>query len=86
VNAPMLALLQLVPQEEAAASQLYQFAAAHDGVKIVTPRYPDEPWRAEIREGAIPGESRTTSGFLVSRWPSELLAKLNAEFGGADTG
>ena len=80
MNAQILALLQLTPAEEHAVWLLHQFAAAHPGVKILTPHHRDEPWRAEIREGAVPGESRTTSAFPVAHKPSELLGKLEVLF------
>ena len=80
MNGLRLALHQLQPAEAAAVPVLEQFAAEHAGVTIVTPHYHDEPWRAELREGAVPGEPRATSGVLVSRSPSGLLAKLEAEF------
>ena len=81
MNAPILALLQLQPAEEASVPLLHKFAAAHPGVSIVTPHYQDEPWRAEVREGTVPGESRTTAAFPVAHTPSGLLAKLEALFG-----
>ena len=84
LNRPMLSLLLLVPEEAAAVPTLTAFAAEHDGVTILTPHYPDEPWRAEVREGAVPGEGRTTSGFLVARQPAELLRKLEKLFAGYD--
>ena len=80
MNAQILALLQLQPAEEATVPLLHQFAAAHPGVKIITPHHRDEPWRAQIREGAVPGESRTTAAFPVAHKPSELLAKLKVLF------
>ena len=80
MNAQILALLHLAPDEEAAVPLLHQFAAAHPGVMILTPHNRDEPWRAEIREGAVPGESRTTSAFPVAHSPSGLLAKLEVLF------
>jgi hypothetical protein len=82
----MLALLQLVPEEAAAVPMLTEFEAAYDGVKVITPVRHDEPWRAEIREGAVPGEGRHTSGFLVADpgRPAELLRKLEKLFAGCD--
>ena len=80
MNAQILALLQLAPEEESAVPLLHKFAATHSGVKILTPHHRDEPWRAEIREGAGPGESRTTAAFPVAHSPSGLLAKLEALF------
>ena len=82
----MLALLQLVPGEAAAVPRLAEFAAAHDGVTIITPVRHDEPWRAELREGSVPGEGRHTSGFLVADpgRPAELLRRLEKVFAGTD--
>ena len=80
VNAPILALLQLQPAEEAAVPLLHQFAAAHPGVSIVTPHYQDEPWRAGIGKGILPGDGPETSRVVGAEWPSELLAKLEALF------
>lgn len=82
----MLALLLLEPDEAAAVPLLTAFEAAHDGVRIITPGRHDEPWRAEIREGAVPGEGRHTSGFLVADpgRPAELLRKLEKVFAGCD--
>ena len=77
---PMLSLLQLTPGEAGAVAALTAFAASHPGVRIVTPDYRDEPWRAEVREGGVPGESRHTSAFLVARQPRELLRKLEEMF------
>ena len=51
-------------------------------MKILTPHYADEPWRAEIREGTVPGRSRTTSGY-PRRAPAERAAgKLEKLFAG----
>ena len=80
----MLSLLQLVPGEVGAGAALTAFAAAHPGVRIVTPHYRDEPWRAEIREGRVPGESSRTSAFLAARQPDELLRKLEKMFAAGD--
>jgi hypothetical protein len=83
---PMLSLLHLAPAEAAAVPELTRFAREHPGVSIVTPHWSDEPWRAEITTGAIPGEGRATSGFLVAdpRQPAELLRKLEKLFAGRD--
>ena len=82
----MLSLLQLPPEEAEAVPLLAILAAAHNGVTILTPHYPDEPWRAEIREGTVPGESRHTSGMLIGDpgHPAELLRKLEKLFSGHD--
>ena len=82
MNGPVLALLQLMPDEAAAVPLLTAFAVAHDGVRIITPERHDEPWRAEVREGKVPGEGRCTSGFLVADpgHPAELLRKLEKVF------
>jgi hypothetical protein len=92
VNGVRLALQNLPPEAAAAEIEadtlLAAFEQDHDGVHVLRPHHSSEPWRAEIREGAVPGEGRTTSGFLVADWPSGLLTKLRAAFGvpGADTG
>ncbi len=86
MNGPMLALLQLEPDEGAAVPMLAEFEQAHDGVHIITPGRHDEPWRAEVCEGKVPGENRYTSGFLVADpgHPAELLRKLEKLFAGCD--
>ena len=80
----MISLLRLAPEEAAAVPLLTAFAAGHPGVTIITPHYADEPWRAEIREGAVPGEPRATSCFLIARLPTEPLRKLEKVFSGGD--
>ena len=80
----MISLLRLPPGEPEAVADLAAFQVAHPDVKILTPHYHDEPWRAEIREGSLPGETRTTSAFLTARHPSELLRKLEKLFAGSD--
>ena len=84
MNAHMLSLLQLESEESAAVPMLTAFAAGHPGVVIITPHHRDEPWRAEIREGMVPGEPRATSAILTARHPSELLVKLTKLFPGSD--
>ena len=78
MNAPMLSLLQLEPSEAAAVADLAKFAAGHPGVRIVTPHYQDEPWRADIGLGAVPGDDREM--ILTAYQPSELLGKLEDLF------
>ena len=84
MNGPRVSLARLAPGPAAAeghaAALLTAFAQDHEGVKIVRPHHPDEPWRAEVREGMVPGEGQTTSGFLVADWPSELLRELRKLF------
>jgi hypothetical protein len=84
VIAPMLSLLQLMPGESGTVAALSAFAASHPGVRIVTPHYRDEPWRAEVREGRVPGESSHTAAFLAARQPDELLRKLEKMFASGD--
>ena len=89
MNGPVLSLLKLAAEEEwtaeeteaeiRAASELSAFEQPSD-VNIIRPNQSDEPWRAEIREGKVPGENRYTSGFLVARRPSELLRNLEKLF------
>ena len=78
----MLSLLQLAPEEYAAGEHLIAFERDHPGVRVITPHHRDEPWRAVIDEGTVPGdaehESRAVGGYL----PSELLAKLRDLFPG----
>ena len=83
---PRLSLpaLGMAPDDDDAIPLLYRLEAENPGVTILTPHYSDEPWRAEIREGKVPGESRCTSGFLVARYPGELLRKLEKMFAGDD--
>jgi hypothetical protein len=73
-------LLGLSPDETAAKDRLHQFAADHPGVTVITPHHHDEPWRADIAEGAIPGEGPRTSKVIGAEWPSGLLGKLTALF------
>lgn len=80
----MLVFLQLPEDEEAAASLLYAFAAARPGVRIVTPHYRDEPWRADIAKGMVPGEGPRTSRVIGADWPSGLLAMLEKMFAPSD--
>lgn len=80
----MLPLLHLPPGESGAAMHLYEFAAAHPGVRIVTPHYSDEPWRADIATGTAPGDGPRTSRVMGASWPSELLVKLEKLFAGRD--
>jgi len=82
VTEPMLSLLQLAPEEAGAVRLLSRLQVRHPGVRILTPHYADEPWRAEIREGAVPGEGGTTSAILTASQPAELLGKLEDLFGG----
>jgi hypothetical protein len=84
VNAHLLSMLQLEPEESDAVRLLATFAAGHPGVTIITPHHHDEPWRAEIREGMVPGEPRATSAILTARHPSELLVKLEKLFPDSD--
>ena len=95
MNGSRVALLQLAAAEEwtyeeteaefRAASELSMLAAIPDAdVNIIRPILSDEPWRAEIREGKVPGEGCHTSGFLVAERPSELLAKLEKMFTPSD--
>ena len=96
MNGPMLSLLTLAAEEEwtseetaaeiRAASELSAFKQPSPDVNIIRPNHSDEPWRAEIREGKVPGENRHTSGFLVARRPSELLHALEKLFAEADPG
>ena len=86
LDAPMLPLLQLAPGELATVPLLHHFAEQHPGVTIVTPHWHEEPWRADIAEGAIPGESPETSGMIGAAWPTGLLAKLEDLFGGGTPG
>ena len=85
MSAPAQPWLLLLPGDELAAIPLlFQFAAEHPGVTIITPDHHSEPWRAEISEGMVPGEHRATSGFLVERFPAELLRKLEKVFSEPD--
>lgn len=77
---PLLALLHLPEDEENAAMLLYEFEAAHPGVRLITPHYRDEPWRADIAKGMVPGEGPRTSQVIGADWPSELLAMLEKMF------
>ena len=81
---PRLALLRLPPGEEAAALLLYEFEAAHPGVRLIVPHYRDEPWRADIATGKVPGEGPATSQVIGADWPSELLAMLEEMFAPGD--
>ncbi|HTQ92767.1 MAG TPA: hypothetical protein VMK84_25060 [Streptosporangiaceae bacterium] len=81
VNGPVLSLLQLTPGEASAVPLLRQLAAEHPGVRIITPHYHDEPWRAEIREGGGPSPGTAPSRMIGADWPSGLLAKLKELFG-----
>ena len=67
-------------QTAALAAYSKAFEAAHPGVTVVTPHYRDEPWRASVAEGMIPGEGQGTSGAVRADWPSELLARLEEIF------
>lgn len=80
MNGALLALLRLAPGETGAVPLLHQFAADHPGVRIVEPHWHDEPWRAEIAEGKLPGEGARTSRVVGADWPSGLLAKLHEVF------
>lgn len=84
MNAPILSLLQLMPGEAGAVARLNRFADSHPGVKIVTPHYRDEPWRADIATGKVPGEGPATSRVIGADWPSELLAMLEEMFAPSD--
>jgi len=79
----MLSLLLLDPDEAATVPLLHAFVAEHcPRVRIITPHFADEPWRAFFAEGTIPGESPDTSRVVGAHWPSELLAKLEDLFPG----
>jgi hypothetical protein len=80
----MLSLLQLAEDEAGAVTLLTAFAREHPGVTVLTPHYADEPWRAEVREGKVPGESGTTSAVLTANQPTELLRKLEKLFPDGD--
>jgi hypothetical protein len=82
VNGPVLSLLQLSPGEATAAGLLTQFEADHPGVRIIVPHYQDEPWRAVITEGGVPGGGPHTSSVIGAEWPTGLLGKLERLFGG----
>lgn len=73
--------LRLAPDQADAAQRLERFAARHEGVSIIAPHYHEDPWRAEIAEGNVPGGDSTTQGFLADRQPAGLLAKLEDLFG-----
>ncbi len=80
VNRPILSLLRLAPEEAGAARLLGRFSTGHPGVKILMPHYPDEPWRASLDAGSVPGDSREM--ILTAHRPSELLGKLEKLFAG----
>ena len=75
-------LLRLAPEEAGAARLLGRFALQHPGVRILIPHYPDEPWRASLDAGSVPGDDREM--ILTAHQPSELLGKLEELF--ADAG
>jgi hypothetical protein len=70
--------LFLTPAEQGAERLLHRFAARHPGVSLVTPSTSREPWRALVDADANPDDSR--EAIFTARQPSELLAKLDAEF------
>ena len=76
----MLALLKLMPEEEATVPLLHEFAAEHPGVTIVTPHYQHEMWQADIATGAAPGEGEWKSHAIGADWPSGLLRMLQRLF------
>jgi hypothetical protein len=79
MSAPMLPLLQLAPAELATVPLLHDFAAKHPGVRIITPHYHEEPWRADIAAGAVPGDG--SARVVGADWPSGLLVMLHRAFG-----
>jgi len=85
VNGVIPAALRLAPEQAGAARRLARFASGHTGVTVIAPDYrdPGGPWRAEIREGSVPGGDATTQAILTARLPAELLGKLEDLFRGA---
>lgn len=81
MNGIIPASLRLEPDQAGAARQLARFAARHEGVSIVAPHYHEDPWRADIGEGSVPGGDATTQAILTARQPAGLLAKLEDLFG-----
>ena len=75
---PALAYLQLSPEEAGAVRLLHRLQARHPGLRILTPAWPNEPWRADIGEGTVPGDDREM--IVTAYQPSELLAKLEGMF------
>ena len=82
VSGPMLSLLQLPGDEADAVLLLTRFAAGHPGVRIVTPHYCDEPWRADIGKESVPDDGREM--ILTADLPGELLGKLERLFARPD--
>jgi hypothetical protein len=72
-------LPRLAPDEAGAVPLLTEFQREHPGVRIVRPHYADEPWRALIDEGSVPGDIRA-SGCFVSAAPRALLGRLEGLF------
>jgi len=79
----MLPLLQLNEKQAAAVPLLYQLAREHPGITVICPAHSDEPWRAIIDAGTVPGDGRAMSGHTApGEGPAELLAKLERLFPG----
>ena len=81
VTGPAETYLHLVPEEAGAARLLSRFALKHPGVRILTPHYPDEPWRGSVDANSVPDDSREM--ILTAHQPSVLLGKLEELFAGA---
>ena len=79
-----LAHLQLSPEEAGSVRLLHRLSKRRPGVRIVTPSWPDEPWRAVISKATVPGDDREM--IVTAYQPSELLGKLEDLFDADDTG
>ncbi len=74
--------LPLLDEDEArAADELRRIEQDQPGVKVLWPHHSDEPYRAVIEAGAVPGDGPTTTHTPYGRLPSELLAELEELFG-----
>jgi hypothetical protein len=73
------ARLGLMPEQAEAVPLLTEFAREHPGVTIVEPHYRNEPWRADIDEGAVPGDGRAMTAHKDK--PADLLGELETLFG-----
>ncbi len=74
--------LHLAADEADQVPRLAAFREEHPapGVTIVTPHHGDEPWRAIIAEGAVPGGGPRESGAIVRYHLRDFMNELDGLF------
>jgi hypothetical protein len=74
--------LPFLDEDEArAADELRRIEQDTPGVKVLWPHHSDEPYRAVLAAGTVPGDGPNTTHTPWGRFPSELLAELTELFG-----